>query len=167
MLTGSRINYATDRTISVNNRAQWIVPLALQLAPGALLFIGMFFCPESPRWLARTDNLPAAEKILTWLRALPSDHTYIQHEMAEIVEQMERRHIHTAGNQTLMQRTKRNVSRLFEKGTRNRLGIGIALMFLQSFTGVNIIVSHPPTSSPTSTDIRRLTTPPASSSPSA
>lgn len=29
--------------------------------------------------------------------------------------------------------------KLFKKGTRNRMAIGIALMFLQSFTGVNII----------------------------
>ena len=34
--------------------------------------------------------------------------------------------------------------KLFQKGTRNRMGIGLALMFLQSFTGVNIITYYAP-----------------------
>jgi hypothetical protein len=31
--------------------AQWIVPFAVQLAPGVLLIIGMMFVPESPRYV--------------------------------------------------------------------------------------------------------------------
>lgn len=45
-MLGFWINYAVDRTISDNLKAQWITPLALQLLPGLLLFAGVFWCPE-------------------------------------------------------------------------------------------------------------------------
>jgi hypothetical protein len=36
--------------------------------------------------------------------------------------------------------------KLFQRGTRNRMAIGLALMFLQSFTGVVSITMCPVTS---------------------
>ena len=45
-MSGFWLNYITNQTISVRNPAQWVVPLGLQLVPGVLLFIGIFFCPE-------------------------------------------------------------------------------------------------------------------------
>lgn len=64
--------------------------------------------------------------------------------MAEIVEQLERRRMTQLSGMSFVNRSKANVSRLLEKGTRNRLGIGMALMFLQSFIGVNIITYYAP-----------------------
>jgi MFS family permease len=123
-MLGFWINYATDQTISVESQTQWIVPLALQLAPGVFLFAGMWWCPESPRWLARGDNFDGAEKVLTYIRMLPSDHPYIRRELGEIRAQVEQR-------STMRMSKKDQVKKLFQKGTRNRLGIGLALMFLQ------------------------------------
>ena len=129
-MLGFWINYGTDQHISSNSVAQYVIPLALQLAPGLLLGLGMFFiCPESPRWLARQDNFEAAEKVLCDLRGLPSDHEYVMREMGEIRQQVEER-------STLKMTKKEQFMKLFQKGTRNRMAIGLALMFLQSFTGV-------------------------------
>lgn len=136
-MLGFWINYATDQTVSVNNKAQWIIPLSLQLVPGVLLVSGMFWCPESPRWLARGDNFDAAEQILTMVRGLPSSHPYIMHEMGEIRAQVEERSTNHLSKSA-------QFKKLFQKGTRNRMGIGLALMFLQSFTGVNIITYYAP-----------------------
>ncbi|KAI8715988.1 hypothetical protein NCS52_01108100 [Fusarium sp. LHS14.1] len=136
-MLGFWINYATDRTIDVNSKTQWIIPLALQLAPGLGLAIGMTWCPESPRWLARGDQFEAAEKVLTMIRGLPSEHEYIRHEMGEIRAQVEER-------STNKMSKKDQFKKLFQKGVRNRMGIGMALMFLQSFTGVNIITYYAP-----------------------
>lgn len=136
-MCGFWINYATDRTIDVRLASQWIIPLALQLLPGVLLFFGMMFCPESPRWLARGDNFDAAEKVLVHLRGLPADHHYIRHEMGEIRRQVEER-------STNRMSKKQQFQKLFTKGTRNRMGIGLLLMLLQSFTGVNIITYYSP-----------------------
>ncbi|KAF2730776.1 MFS quinate transporter-like protein QutD [Polyplosphaeria fusca] len=136
-MLGFWINYATDRTINVGNKAQWVIPLALQLFPGVMLVFGMLWCPESPRFLMKTDNVEAAESILTKLRGLPSSHSYIQREMGEIRLQVEER-------STIRLSKMAQFRKLFEKGTRNRMGIGLALMFLQSFTGVNIITYYAP-----------------------
>jgi MFS family permease len=135
-MLGFWINYGTDQHISSNSVAQYVIPLALQLAPGLLLGVGMFFiCPESPRWLARQDNFEAAEKVLCDLRGLPGDHEYVLREMGEIRQQVEER-------STLKMTKKEQFMKLFQKGTRNRMAIGLALMFLQSFTGV-VSVSVP------------------------
>lgn len=128
-MLGFWINYACDRTIDVNRQAQWVVPLAIQLIPGLLLLIGVTWCPESPRWKARGDDFEAAERILTRIRGLDANHGYIQHEMAEIRAQVEERSTNKLSK-------KAQFIKLFQKGVRNRMAIGLALMFLQSFTGV-------------------------------
>ncbi|KAH6689646.1 quinate permease [Plectosphaerella plurivora] len=136
-MLGFWINYLCDRTISRNAQAQWIIPLALQLVPGVCLFIGMTWCPESPRWLARGDNFEGCERILCLIRGLGPDDEYVRREMGEIRDQVQTR-------STMRMSKKAQFQKLFEKGTRNRLGIGLALMFLQSFTGVNIITYYAP-----------------------
>ncbi|KAE9573319.1 putative quinate permease [Colletotrichum fructicola] len=136
-MLGFWINYATDRTIDERERAQWIVPLALQLLPAVLLFFGIMFCPESPRWLARGDDFEAAEKVLVYIRGLPADHPYVQNEMSEIRQQVEER-------STMRLSKKQQFRKLLAPGTRNRVGVGAFLMFLQSFTGVNIMTYFSP-----------------------
>ena len=136
-MLGFWINYACDRTIDVNRQAQWIVPLAIQLIPGLLLLLGVAWCPESPRWKARRDDFDGAERILTKIRGLEPSHTYIQHEMSEIRAQVQER-------STLNLSKKAQFMKLFQKGVRNRMAIGMSLMFLQSFTGVNIITYYAP-----------------------
>lgn len=127
-----QINYACDQTISSDLEAQWIVPLGLQLVPGALLCAGMMVCPESPRWLARKDRWEEAEKVLMHIRTLPVDHPYIRDELSDIRMQVEQR---TANRMTHREMFKR----LIQKGVRNRIAIGLLLMACQNLTGVNII----------------------------
>lgn len=129
-MLGFWINYACDRTIDVRRQAQWIVPLAIQLIPGVLLLLGVAWCPESPRYLAKNDNFEAAERILANIRGLDASHTYVQHEMSEIRAQVEERSVNHLSK-------KAQFMKLFQKGVRNRMAIALALMFLQSFTGVS------------------------------
>ncbi|KAJ1324552.1 MFS transporter SP family sugar:H+ symporter [Microdochium nivale] len=137
-MMGFWINYATNRTIPVEQQAQWIIPLAIQLIPGVLLVAGMIlFCPESPRYRARMDDFEGCERILVKLRNLPADHPYMVNEINEIREQIQMR-------STLTMSKKEQFMKLFQKGTRNRMGIAMALMFLQSFTGTNVITYYAP-----------------------
>lgn len=136
-MLGFWINYACNQTIDVNTKTQWLVPLAIQLLPGTILFFGIMFCPESPRFLAKQDNWEAAEKVLVLLRTLPADHPYIRNELAEIKNQAETLN---AGHLT----AKQMFLRLFQKGTRNRIAIGLILMCCQNMTGVNIITYYSP-----------------------
>ncbi|KID87556.1 sugar transporter [Metarhizium guizhouense ARSEF 977] len=136
-MLGFWINYASDRTISPARATQWVLPLGLQLVPGALLCAGMLICPESPRWLARQDRWDDAEKVLVHLRTLPAHHSYVRDELSEIRQQVEQR---SANRMTYMDMFKR----LVEKGVRNRIMIGLFLMACQNLTGVNIITYYSP-----------------------
>lgn len=62
----------------------WRFPIALQLLPAWILFVGMFFLPFSPRWLMmrhRDDDCIAA---LTRLRRLPANDPVLLAEYLEI-----------------------------------------------------------------------------------
>ncbi|KAJ5480300.1 hypothetical protein N7530_005809 [Penicillium desertorum] len=93
-----------------------------------------------PRWYAKQDRWEEAERSLIWIRKLPADHPMIQDEMQQIREQIQMG-APAAG-------TKHDfwnyVHRLGQKGTRNRIGIGLLLMAFQNLTGVNIITYYSP-----------------------
>lgn len=120
-MLGFWINYAVDRTIDVRLQSQWITPLALQCVPAACLLMGVTFCPESPRWLARSDNFDAAEKSLCYIRGLPASHPYIINEMQDIRLQVEER-------STNRMSKRQQIAKVFAPGTRNRIAIGAFLV---------------------------------------
>lgn len=72
-LVGFWINYGVSTTMAPTHE-QWIIPFALQLIPAGLMFIGMFFVPESPRWLLanvsiRSSALNEALRLISSNRA--------------------------------------------------------------------------------------------------
>ncbi|KAL3424468.1 quinate permease [Phlyctema vagabunda] len=139
-MLGFWINYAVNQTISDRTKTQWIVPLGLQLIPGALLFFGILWCPESPRWYAKKERWEEASKTLSLIRNLPEDHPYIQRELSDVREQIIL--AIPAGGQKMS--LKYMLNRLWQKGTRNRVAIGLLLMACQNLTGVNIITYYSP-----------------------
>ncbi|KAH8422448.1 sugar porter family MFS transporter [Aspergillus melleus] len=139
-MCGFWINYIVNRTISASKMAQWQVPLGLQLLPGALLLLGIFWCPETPRWYAKQDRWDDAEKSLVWIRKLDRQHPFIQEELHQIREQIQIGMPPPGIRHSPMY----FVQRLWQKGTRNRIGIGLLLMAFQNLTGVNIITYYSP-----------------------
>ncbi|KAK5687927.1 hypothetical protein LTR17_026643 [Elasticomyces elasticus] len=137
-MLGFWINYIVNQTISSETKTQWIVPLALQLLPGLMLLAGIWWCPETPRWYVKQDRWEEAAKTLSWIRKLPADHPYIMSEMEQIRMQ------NAVGRPPPGATKKWYVKRLFQKGTRNRIGIGLLLMAFQNLTGVNIITYYAP-----------------------
>lgn len=64
--------------------AAWRIPLALQILPAVILSIGMFFYPDTPRWLLLQEHDEEAFKALSKLRRLPADHPSIVSEALDI-----------------------------------------------------------------------------------
>ncbi|PMD52143.1 general substrate transporter [Hyaloscypha bicolor E] len=60
-ITATGVVYATSQYTST---LAWRLPLALQVIPPFIVFIGCFFIPESPRWLASRDHMDKAAKII-------------------------------------------------------------------------------------------------------
>ncbi|PVH88266.1 general substrate transporter, partial [Cadophora sp. DSE1049] len=60
-ITATGVVYATSQ---YPNTLAWRLPLALQVIPPFLVFVGCFFIPESPRWLASRDRMDECAKII-------------------------------------------------------------------------------------------------------
>ena len=58
-----------------------MIPLAIIYVVPAILAIGMFFIPESPRWLVQHGHIEQARKALVWLRP---DKDSIEAELKEM-----------------------------------------------------------------------------------
>ncbi|CAI8614155.1 unnamed protein product [Vicia faba] len=107
----------------------WRALTLVGLIPNAVLLLGLFFIPESPRWLAkrgRTKDFVAALQIL---RGKDYD---ISHEAEEIQDYIT----------TLEKLSKPKVLDLFQKRYLRSLTIGIGLMICQQFGGINGVVFY-------------------------
>lgn len=132
------VNYGS--LLHIKGSAQFILPLALQALPAVLLVLGMFFAPESPRWLAKEDNWEEATVVLATMRGLPADAGYVREEIREMSEQleMERQLTGDASTKTLLKEM------WTIPGNRKRAIITVVLMICQQMTGVNAINYYAP-----------------------
>ncbi|KAL1990508.1 hypothetical protein VTN49DRAFT_6347 [Thermomyces lanuginosus] len=132
------INYGS--LLHIRGTAMYVVPLALQALPAVLLFIGMYLCNESPRWLAKQDRWEESKATLCKVRALPENHPYIEEEFRDIKIQLdnERELIGGSGIWDL-QREMWTIP-----GNRKRAIITIILMICQQMTGTNAINYYAP-----------------------
>ncbi|KAK7446552.1 sugar transporter [Colletotrichum acutatum] len=68
----------------------WRTPTLIQAFPSAMVLCGLFFLPESPRWLCSKGREQTALDILTkYHGAGDADDAVVQHEYAEIKETIE------------------------------------------------------------------------------
>ncbi|KAE8725509.1 Sugar transporter ERD6-like 5 [Hibiscus syriacus] len=109
-IIGSLINWRTSALIGV-------VPCVLQL-------IGVFFIPESPRWLAKTNETKEFEATLRRLRG----------EKANISQEATDIRLYTEYMQQIADGGLRN---LFQKRYINPLIVGVGLMVFQQFGGLS------------------------------
>lgn len=97
------------------------IPVAVQLIPGGLLFLGaLLILPESPRWLRSRGQLEKSASTLAHIRKLSEGDTYIQEELAMMDEQLAA----TAAYRSFGAQFKE----LGARGMRNRLASAFAMM---------------------------------------
>ncbi|KAH9319309.1 hypothetical protein KI387_021078, partial [Taxus chinensis] len=105
-------------------------PLAiLGVIPCALLILGLFFIPESPRWLAKVGMDSDFEAALQALRGYNFDVTTEEAEIKSAVD---------LDNQE----SRIRFSDLLERRYLHPLAIGIGLLLLQQLSGVNGIMFY-------------------------
>ncbi|MGH9680487.1 MAG: sugar porter family MFS transporter, partial [Candidatus Acidiferrales bacterium] len=123
---GIFLAYVVDFSFARMQGWRWMLGLAV--VPAAVFGVGMFFLPESPRWLAGRGDLPAARKTLARIRG-ESD---ISVEMLEIEQSLD------------LSKEQGRLSDLFEASLRPALTVGIGLAIFQQVTGINTVIYYAP-----------------------
>ncbi len=120
----------------------YMVPLSLQAVPALFLFLAVYACPESPRWLASRDDWEGVGRVLSYMRQLPTDHTYVQHEVQELLVQLteDRRGANFGSGLWGIHKECWMVP-----SNRKRLLLAMGIMTCQQWTGTNAINYYSPT----------------------
>ena len=125
ILSGVLISYLVDYAFSAYS--QWRIMFAVGLIPALLLFVGMFFLPESPRWLIKHGYDEKARDILTHIRGTGE----IDKEVSDI-------------NNTL-ELTKPDWRELFAPVIKPALVLGLGLAMIRQLTGLSLATFYAPT----------------------
>ncbi|MCY7857705.1 sugar porter family MFS transporter [Bacillus sonorensis] len=120
ILVSYLINYAFSDT------GAWRWMLGLAIVPSTALLIGIFFMPESPRWLLANGRDGKARAVLAKMRG----RNRVDQEVHEIKE--------------TEKRDNGGLKELFEPWVRPALIAGLGLAFLQQFIGTNTIIYYAP-----------------------
>ena len=128
------LNYGVSLHIPTSTK-QWRVPVAVQLIPGGLMFIGLFFLKESPRWLMKQDRHDDALVSLAYIRNEHPTSESVQREMAEIRASLEEEVAATQGV---------TWKECLQRSNRERFFFAFMLMLCQQFTGTNSIGYYAP-----------------------
>lgn len=107
----------------------WRILALIGIIPGIMQLLGLFFVPESPRWLAKTGRWADCETSLQRLMGEKANSSKVEAEINEYKE-------------SLRDFSSSQVIDLFQKKYSQALLIGVGLMVLKQFGGVNAIACY-------------------------
>jgi sugar porter (SP) family MFS transporter len=103
----------------------WRWMFGLGMIPSFLFLIGVFFVPESPRWLLRAGRESDSRKVLGHV----GDASFVNSTIDAI-------------RKTLHGNVKTNYRHVFEKAVLPAVIIGIGLAVFQQFCGINVVFNY-------------------------
>jgi SP family galactose:H+ symporter-like MFS transporter len=120
--------YAVDLAFA-SAHMSWPPMFAVAAIPAIILFIGMFFLPDTPRWYASKGR---------WEKA---DHTAdrLSPKIQTKISEMDGLH------KSIQETKSAKPTDLFKPGLRVALIVGVGLAILQQFVAINTIIYYAPT----------------------
>ncbi|KAH9908867.1 general substrate transporter [Xylariomycetidae sp. FL2044] len=137
-LVGFWINYGVNTTLAPSH-SQWLIPFAVQLIPGGLLFFGALWIRESPRWLFSAGKRDQAMANLCWIRNLDASDLYIIEEVNLIDEDIDRFRREVGAG------FWKPFASLKQRKVQWRFFLGSTLFLWQNGSGINAINYYSPT----------------------
>ncbi len=128
---GILVSYFSDHAFAdESNPFSWRWMFYVGVFPALILFIGMLFLPETPRFLIGKGKVDKGRKIL----AKVEDPALVEEAINQIKEDIRREELQET-----------NWREIFKPWLRNALIISIGIMFVQQFVGINTIIYYAPT----------------------
>jgi sugar porter (SP) family MFS transporter len=125
IVVGLSLSVLVAYGLSFGGHWRWM--FATQVLPVACLMAGLFFIPESPRWLASVGKASKALGVLRRINGQAQADKELTDIQAELGEE------------------SGGLSELFRRGVRLALLIGVLLMVFSQINGVNMILLYTPT----------------------
>ncbi|XP_020086856.1 sugar transporter ERD6-like 16 [Ananas comosus] len=116
--TGASVSFIVGTLVT------WRTLVSIGVVPCIVLLVGLFFIPESPRWLAKVGQQKEFQVALRKLRGKNAD---ITEEATEIQEYIE----------SLQNLPQANLLQLFQSQHIRAVIVGVGLMVFQQLGGVN------------------------------
>jgi sugar porter (SP) family MFS transporter len=120
----SDLYFADEKDISC-----WRTMFIIGVIPAIILLIGMYFMPETPRWLMNKGREQESLKILRRIESPETIEVLIETMMLEVKKSKDE---------------KSGWGELLHPWLRNALIIGIGIMFFQQFIGINTVIYYSP-----------------------
>ena len=124
LTSGIVISYLVDYALADIQGWRWMFGLAA--VPAAILAVGMFWLPESPRWLVSKNLIDSARTVLERIRRTKDVGTELEDIQSSLAVQ-------SGGWRDL-----------FTPLIRPALIVGVGLAILQQITGINTVIYYAP-----------------------
>src|SRR5213592_3939520 len=123
---GIVVAYLTDYAFAGIEGWRWMLGLAV--VPALVFGIGMFFLPETPRWLIHRGHHEVAHLVLVRIRDVADVNVEIDQIKMSLAQQTESGHW----------------SDLLRRQVRPALVVGLGLAVFQQITGINTVIYYAP-----------------------
>jgi sugar porter (SP) family MFS transporter len=125
IVTGILVAYIVNSALAEGEA--WRLMLGLAVVPSVLLFLGMLFMPETPRWLVSKGREEEAREVLRRTR----DEAAVEAEMNDI--------------KRVESQQEGGIGELLAPWVRPALLVGMGLAIFQQIVGINTIIYYAPT----------------------
>ena len=131
---GIMVSYLSDSAFAVPDgdpafTTVWRSMFYVGVIPAIIMFAGMIFLPETPRWLISKDSETKCREVLQMV------------EEPQLVEDVIKR---MKADLAVDRQNKIKWNDIFKKWLRVPLIIAVGIMFVQQFTGINTIIYYSP-----------------------
>ncbi|CAO3654991.1 unnamed protein product [Mucor fragilis] len=129
------LGYGTYR---IESDIGWRIPVGLQLLAGFIMLCGLYFIPESPRWLIYKDRNAEALKILAQLRSHGNEHDVeVQMEFTGIVQDV-------SFDKMAYRQRFMSLLRKGNDNNRKRTLLGVGIHVFTQLSGINALLFYLP-----------------------
>ena len=126
---GILASYLSDLALAdESNAACWRMMFYVGVFPAAILLIGMFFLPETPRWLMEKGREKESRAVLERIESAD----LLERELKNIKAEVEKN------------KDKVGWRELLQPWMRTPLFIAASIMFFQQFVGINTVIYYSP-----------------------